>query len=154
METLKNLLYAIADLLYAAASFIVDKIKLVIDWFLELNIYNKVIVANTITCFFAITLPIAKYYIFEKWFFINNPVAVYLIFITVLMLASIFFRGQFVAGIRIGLNAWYFIYILYMWAFNSISKAPYVLSKGFVFNLIAPLVYLAVSVLIYLSGEE
>ncbi|MCL2155599.1 MAG: hypothetical protein FWH53_08050 [Leptospirales bacterium] len=147
METLKELLYSIG-------SFLADKIRFVIDWFMELNIFNKIIVANTIISFFAITLPIAKYYIFETWFFINNPVAVYLIFITVFMLVTIFFHGQFVLAARVILNLWYFIYVVYMYSFNTISKAPYVLSKGFVFNLIAPIVYLAVSVLLYFFGEE
>ena len=147
METLR-------DLLYDIGSFLADKIRFVIDWFMGLNIFNKIIIINTITCFFAITLPIAKYPIFETWFFINNPVAVYLIFITFVMLGTIFFRGQIVLGARVILNLWYFFYVVYMYAFDAISKAPYVLSKGFVFNLIAPVVYLAVSVLLYVSGEE
>jgi hypothetical protein len=41
-----------------------------------------------------------------------------------------------------------------MLAFIAISKAPYVLSKGFAFNLLAPAVYVAMSVLLYMSGEE
>ncbi|MCL1864534.1 MAG: hypothetical protein FWF73_01840 [Spirochaetes bacterium] len=147
METLK-------DLLYGIGSFFADKIRVAADWFMELNIFNKIIVVNTLTSFFAITLPIAKYYIFETWFFINNPVAVYLIFITVIMLVTVFFHGQLVLGVRVILNLWYFLYVIYMTAFHTISKAPYVLSKGFVFNLLAPVVYLAVSVLLYMSGDE
>jgi len=154
LDIIFSLWEILKELLYSIISFIIDKIKVAIDWFMEQNVYNKIIILNTVTSFFAITLPIARYYIFETWFFINNPVAVYLILITMIMLASIFFRGQLVLGIRVVLNAWYFIYIVYMWAFNSISKAPYLLSKGFVFNLIAPIVYIAVSVLLYLSGEE
>jgi hypothetical protein len=142
------------DLLYAIGSFIVDKIRFAIDWFMELNIFNKIIVLNTIISFFAITQPIAKYYIFETWFFINNPVAVYLIFITIFMLVTIFFHHQYIFAARVILNLWYLLYVLYMLIFNAISKAPYVLSRGLAFNLIAPIVYLAVSVLIYLSGEE
>ena len=147
METLKELLYAIG-------SFLADKIRFVIDWFMELNIYNKIIIINTVISFFAVALPIAKYYIFETWRFINNPVAVYLIFITGIMLVTIFFHGRLVLAARVISNLWYFLYIIYMYSFNAISKAPYVLSKGFVFNLIAPIVYLAVSVLLYFSGEE
>ena len=147
METLKNLLYDIG-------SFLADKIRSAADWFMELNIYNKIIIINTIICFFAITLPIAKYYIFETWFFINNPVAVYLIFITIFMFVSIFFHHKYIFGARVILNLWYFLYVIYMYAFNTISKAPYVLSKGFAFNLIAPIVYLTVSVLLYISGDE
>jgi hypothetical protein len=99
-------------------------------------------------------LPIAKYYIFETWFFINNPVAVYLIFITGIMFVTIFFHHQYIFAARVILNLWYFLYVIYMYSFNAISKAPYVLSKGFAFNLIAPVVYFVVSVLLYFSGEE
>jgi len=154
LDIIFSLWEILKELLYNIISFIIDKIKAAIDWFMNLHPYNKIIVVNTIISFFAITLPIAKYYIFETWFFINNPVAVYLIFITAMMLAGIFFHGQFVLGVKIILNAWYFLYIIYMWAFNAISKAPYILSKGFAFNLLAPAVYIAASVLLYLSGEE
>ena len=147
METLR-------DLLYDIGSFIVDKIRLVIDWFMDQNIFNKIIIINTVTCFFAITLPIAKYYIFGTWIFINNPVAVYLIFITIFMFAGIFFHHQYIFAGRVILNLWYFLYVVYMYLFDAISKAPYVLSKGFAFNLIAPVVYLAVSVLLHVSGDE
>jgi hypothetical protein len=158
MGTLIDLLYTIGsfikDLLYAAVEFIIDKVKIAIDWFMGLSLLNKIIVVNTVTSFFAITLPIAKYYIFESWFYINNPVAVYLIFITIIMFVTIFFHGQLVAGVRVVLNLWYFLYVVYMAAFHTISKAPYTLSKGFAFNLLAPIVYIAASVLIYLSGDE
>jgi hypothetical protein len=154
LDLIISLFEMLKELLYAIVSFCVDKVRTAIDWFMDLNLFNKVIVLNTITSFFAITLPIAKYYIFESWFYINNPVSVYLIFITMFMLGSIFFHNQIIFGVRVFLNLWFFIYILYMWVFNAISKAPYVLSKGFAFNLLAPAVYVAMSVLLYMSWEE
>ena len=154
LDLIVSLFEMLKELLYAIGSFCVDKIRAAIDWFMGLNIFNKVIVLNTITSFFAITLPIAKYYIFESWLYINNPVAVYLIFITMFMLVSIFFHNQIIFGVRVFFNLWFFIYILYMWAFNAISKAPYILSKGFAFNLLAPVIYVVMSALLYMSGEE
>jgi hypothetical protein len=146
METIK-------DLVYAIGSFFADKIRIVIVWFMELNIFNKIIVINTVTCFFAIALPIAKYYIFESWRSINNPVAIYLIFVTGIMLLTIFLHGLYVLAIRVIFNLWFLLYVIYMYSFNTISQAPYEISTGFAFNLIAPIVYIAVSVFLYLSGE-
>ena len=154
LDVIVSLFEILKDLLFAIGSFCADKLRAAIEWFMELNIFNKIIVANTIASFFAITLSIAKYYIFETWLPINNPVAVYLIFITIFMLVSIFFHNQIIFGVRIFLNLWYLLYIVYMWTFNAISKAPYILSTGFAFNLIVPIVYIAASVLVFLSNDR
>ncbi len=145
---------ALKELLYSIGSFCVRIIKIAVDWFTGLSLLNKVIVLNTFTAFFAIILPIAKYYIFESWAVINNPIAVYMILIVMIMFASIFFHGQIVLALRIVLNLWYLISVIVLYATNSISHAPYVLSIGFLFNLIAPVIYIGASVMVYLSGEN
>jgi len=145
---------ALKELLYNLGSFCARMIKIAIDWFMELSLMNKIIVINTFTSFLAITLPIAKYYIFESWTGINNPIAVYLILIVAIMFGTIFFHGPLVLAGRVISNLWYLIAVIVIYATHSISHAPYVLSIGFFFNLIAPAVYIALAVMVYLSGDN
>jgi len=145
---------ALKELLYSLGSFCAGMIQTAYEWFMGLSILNKIIVLNTFTSFLAITMPIAKYFIFESWSGINNPLAVYLILIVFIMFGSIFLSGPVVPVVRIVANIWYLVAIIVISATHSISHAPYVLSFGFFFNLIAPVIYIAVSVLIYLSGEN
>ncbi|HNX23106.1 MAG TPA: hypothetical protein PKG60_03610 [Spirochaetota bacterium] len=145
---------ALKELLYSLGSFCARMIKTSIDWFMDLSLLNKIIVINTLTSFLAITLPIAKYYIFESWTGINNPVAVYLILIVAIMFGTIFFHGPLVLGARVIINIWYLISVIAIYATHSISHAPYVLSAGFFFNLIAPVIYIAAAVMVYLEGDN
>lgn len=147
MNTLKELLYALG-------SYVAGLLKAVIEWFLALSFINKIIVSNTLISFLAVILPIAKFYIFESWYGINNPIGVYLIFIAIFMIGTTFFHGILILVLRIVLNAWYFIYLVIMYSTHSISHAPYVMSIGFFFNIIAPVVYVGASVMVYLSGDN
>lgn len=145
MDTLKELLYSIG-------SFFAGLIHTAIDWFLGLDLLNRAIVINTAAAFLAIILPIGKYYIFESWFEINNPLAVYMIGIAVIMFGTIFFSGmRWVLPLRLVINGWYFIALIYMWVTHSFSHAPYNISYGIVFNLAAPLVYGVISVMIFME---
>jgi len=145
---------ALKELLYSFGSFLARMIKTVIDWFMGLSLLNKIIVMNTVTAFFAITLPIAKYYIFETWNGINNPVAVYMILIVFIMCGTTFLHGPMVLAGRIVINLWYFIAVIVIYSTHSISHAPYVLSPGFFFNLAAPVIYMAAAVMVYLEGDN
>lgn len=145
---------ALKELLYSLGSFCARMIRTAIEWFLGLPLLNKIIVVNTITSFFAIVLPIAKYYIFESWFGINNPLAVYLILIVAIMFGTIFFHGPVVLAARVAANLCYFISVIVIYATHSISHAPYVISIGFFLNLIAPMIYIAAAVMVYLSGDN
>jgi hypothetical protein len=145
---------ALKELLYSLGSFFARMIKIAIDWFMGLSLLNKIIVINTFTSFLAITLPIAKYYIFESWTGINNPIAVYLILIVAIMFGTIFFHGPLVLAGRVISNLWYLIAVIVLYATHSISHAPYVMSIGFFFNLIAPAVYIALAVMVFISGDN
>ena len=144
---------ALKEILYKLGLFCAGLVRTAIEWFMDLSLLNKVIVINTLISFLAITLPIAKYYIFESWTGINNPVAVYLILIVIIMFATIFFHGPMVLALRVIANLWYLVAIIVISAAHAISHAPYVLSIGFFFNLIAPVIYIAASVLIFLEGD-
>ena len=141
----------IKELLYSLGRFCANLIRKVIGWFMGLDLLNKALVINTITAFFAIVFPIAKYYIYESWFIINNPLAVNMILIVAVMIGTMFVHGRWIMPVRVGLNLWYLVYLIYIWAAHSISHAPYVISYGILFNLAAPLIYSGVAVMIYLS---
>ncbi len=145
---------ALKELLYSLGSFCAGMIKTAFEWFMDLSLLNKIIVINAIPSFFAITLPIAKYYIFESWSGINNPIAVYLILIVAIMFGTIFFHGPMVLAGRIISNLWYLIAVIVIYATHSISHAPYVLSIGFFFNLVAPVIYMVVAAMVYLEGDN
>lgn len=144
---------ALKELLYKIGSFCADIIKIAVDWFMDLSLLNKIIVLNSFTSFLAITMPMAKYYIFESWFGINNPVSVYLILIVIIMFVTIFFHGHIVLAGRLIINLWYLGSVIVIYATHSISHAPYVLSIGFFFNLAAPVIYIVVSAMVFLEGE-
>ena len=145
---------ALKELLYTFGSFCARMIRTAVDWFMGLSLLNKVIVINTFTAFLAIVLPIAEYYIFESWSDINNPIAVYLILVVAIMFGTIFFHGQVILALRVVSNLWYMISVIVLYATHSISHAPYVLSVGFLFNLIAPAIYIGAAVMVYLAGDN
>lgn len=145
---------ALKELLYKLGLFCAGILKAAVEWFLDLSLLNKIIVLNTFTSFLAITLPIAKYFIFESWSGINNPIAVYLILIVIIMFVTIFFHGTAVLAGRVIINLWYLVAVIVIYASHSISHAPYVLSMGFFFNLIAPVIYIVVSAMVFLEGDN
>ncbi len=141
---------ALKELLYSLGSFCAGMLRMTVDWFNGLELFNKVIVVNTVTAFFAIVLPIARYYIFETWFVINNPLAVYMILIAFIMVGTIFLRAMLLVFLlRVVINGWYLVAIIYLWATHTFSSAPYEVSYGIIFNIAAPVVYGAASVMIY-----
>ncbi len=105
---------------------------------------------NGITAFFAIILPVARYYIFETWFQINNPQAVYLIGIVFIMIVTMYLPLVAAFAVRLVINLWYLLWVIIVSATGSISQAPYELSIGYYFNIAAPVIYLVLSVLYYL----
>lgn len=144
MELLKELLYSIGEMFMRF-------VNRVLAWFLALEFLNQAILVNSITAFFAIILPIAEYYIFDTWFEINNPQAVYLIAIVLIMVVTMYIPAKIAFIIRMAVNAWYLLWLIIVSATGSISHAPYELSTGYFFNLAAPLIYIILSVLYYLA---
>lgn len=146
MEQLKELLYSIGELFMRL-------LNRAFAWFLGLEFFNQAIIANSLIAFFAIVLPVAKYYIFETWFEINNPQAVYLIGIVFIMIATMYIPVTAAFVVRVVINAWYLLWFIIVSATGSISYAPYELSTGYFFNIAAPVIYLILSGLYYLSRK-
>ena len=124
----------------------------VYEKFMDINIFEKGIVLATILAFAAVVLPMARYYMFEQYFTINNPIAHHMIGIAMIMLVTVYYHGVVSLIIRIAINGIYLCGIIYLAAAHEISKAPYEIAGGYYLNIIAPLIYMglaAASVLLY-----
>ena len=119
------------------------------DWFLSLNIFEKAVAVNMVAAFFAVVLPVAKYFIFETYFYINNHLAHYLIGIVLIMLITQRFPGKVPFIIRVVINAYYLFWIIYMHLTGDLSKAPYKITFGYYLNILVPLIFISASALSY-----
>ncbi len=144
MEQLKELLYSLGELFMRL-------VNRIFSWFLGLEFFNQAIIVNSITAFFAVLLPIAKYNIFETWFEINNSQAVYMIGIVFIMIATMYVPVTVAFAVRVVVNVWYLLWLIIVSATGSISYAPYELSIGYFFNIAAPVIFLILSGLYYFS---
>ncbi|MCU0848671.1 MAG: hypothetical protein MUD12_12365 [Spirochaetes bacterium] len=146
------------DLLIDLIKWIFDFLRSVaesaIGKFQEINLFEKLIVVNTIAAFFAIVLPMARYFIFETYFTINNPLAVHLIGIVVVMFAAMYFPGLKTFIAREALNAYYLGWVIYIGAAREISKAPYEITFGYYLNLIVPAIYMVLSFLSFIVYRD
>lgn len=161
-----NLLGDIIDLI----GYLVTKIKGVLLWlfelvgelasraygiFVDLSVSEKLIVANTLTAFFAVILPVARYYIFETYFYINNPLAVYMIGIVLVMWISIFFQGLWRFTVRVVLNAYYLFWVIYLPLAGELTRAnPHSISIGYYINIVAPIFYILASLYSFAINRE
>lgn len=121
-----------------------------INHFTNLNVIEKIIIYMTIPTFFAVVLPMARYYIFESYMTINNPFAVYLIGIVIIMLIGQFISSIMATIIRCSATMAYFISLLYLHLTHEISKAPYEIMYGFYINILIIVLYFLLSVLSYI----
>ena len=151
---MKRLLNLIFDLF----AWLFNQVKrifiLIYEKFLEINIFEKVIVVVGVLAFIAVVAPMAKYKIFDMYFSINNPAAHYLIGIVLVMLVTTCFPGIVSLGLRVVVNLSYLFYIIYIQAAHEISKAPYELSAGYYLNIICPVVYIILALGSALAARE
>lgn len=111
--------------------------------FLEIRLPEKVVYLNTFLAFLAVVLPVAKFYIFESWFYVNNPLAVYMIGIAMVMFGSLYFSGQYVLLARILLNFYYLVWVIYVPIAEGLTRAnPHWIIFGYFLNIAVPLVYI------------
>jgi hypothetical protein len=148
LEKLKDLILYLLELAGQTAGKGYEK-------FLDISISEKVIFLNTVTAFFAVITPMAEYYIFESYFYINNPLAVYMIGIVIIMWVSIFYEGLVRLLVRTLLNAYYLVWVIYIPLAGELTKAdPYRLSYGYYINIAAPAVYILASLFSYFVYRE
>ncbi len=142
---MRHLLNLLADLVLWIFNTIKKILVIVFEKFLEINIFEKGIVINTFTAFVAVVLPVARYYIFEQYFYINNPVAHYLIGIVMIMLVTVYFPGLATMLVRIAVSLLYLADVIYLHSAHEISKAPYEITAGYYLNVAVPIIYIVLA---------
>ena len=125
-------------------------LEFLIEKFLEINIFEKLIVINTVAAFFAIVMPVASHYIFNRDFMVNNPLSVYLIGIVCVMNVTIFFPVLTSFVIRLVLNGYFYFWVLYMHYGQGIIKTKYTLQSGYYVNIAVPMIYVLLSFVSYI----
>lgn len=142
---MKALLNFLIDIIAILINLVKRICKMVFDKFLDVNVFEKGIVIATILAFAAVVLPMARYYMFEQYYSINNPVAHYMMGITLIMLVTVYYQGLVALLVRLVINGIYLCGIIYLGAAHEISKAPYEISAGYYLNFVAPLVYMGLA---------
>ncbi len=153
------MLRGIVNLVMDILGYVFDLIKRLFFWvinkFLEINMFEKLIVVLTPAAFLAVVLPVARFTIFDRYHDINNPLSVYLIGIIFLMLMTVLFPGIITVASRVGLNGIYFIWILVLFVSDGISKAhtepSFRYSTGIYINMIVPVLYIILSLLSFIK---
>jgi hypothetical protein len=135
-QKLKDIFLFLLDLALQLISHLYNK-------FLEIRLPEKVVYINTFLAFLAVVLPVAKFYIFESWFYVNNPLAVYMIGIAMVMFGSLYFSGQYVLLARVLLNFYYLVWVIYVPLAEGLTHAnPHWIIFGYFLNIAVPLIYI------------
>ncbi len=111
--------------------------------FRELEIHEKIIIVLSIVSVIIPILPIARFYIFESWYYINNPLAVYFIGIIIIMVIASVVQKPWILIARLIIIVYYLIWMIYLPAGNLITKAkPYELVYGYYINIVISIIYI------------
>ncbi|HPS56671.1 MAG TPA: hypothetical protein PK514_01070 [Spirochaetota bacterium] len=151
MNILSEIFGLLKEILYTIGRFCAGLIGRAFEWFMAQSFLDKMIIGNIGIAFLAVVLPLVKYWMWESWIGVNNPIGVYLIFISGIMFITIIFRGRYVTALRILVNAWYLLAFLVKWWNHSFCATSYLLTWGFFFNILAPVIFIALSLLVRAS---
>jgi hypothetical protein len=152
---MRELLGRLIDLGARIISWVLSVLGIMREWFLHVPLFEKIIVINTIPAFFAVTMEAGRFRIFDSWFSLTNPLAVYLIAVVVIMLAVSafnFYDNRWFAAARVLINIYYLGWAFWYLMSDSLTKArPYEVSFWYNFNFIVPVIYIVFSALSFLS---
>ena len=152
---LQEILIFIRDIASAIIKYAYEFLLFLYEKFLEIPIIEKIIVINTIPAFFAVILPVARYYIFKEWYYINNPLAVYMIGIVLLMLISTLIRYTWLLVLRLLVNMYYLFWVIYLPAAGELTKAdPFQITAGYYVNIAVPATYILAVIISFISYRE
>jgi hypothetical protein len=139
---MRNLL----DNLYELVLFIIEKVveysKICFEWFLELGWPEKLIFLNGFAAVYAVTANAVLIPVF-KGYYVKNPVSVYLVVIAMFMFATHFYCNRLLSVVRVGINLWYLIYVIYQLVAEKITKAEtFEICGEYYINFAVPVVYI------------
>ncbi len=148
MDSLLELIRSLFRLLGRLTEFLLDR-------FMELNFFDRLLIICVIPSFAAVMLPVGKFYIFENWYTLNNPLAIYLIGISIVIFASFIIRPLYRMLIRVLCAGAYLLNLLYIHFSDGFARTEYELSAGFYLNIAVPILIAAFSALSYYAyGRE
>lgn len=123
--------------------------------FLDSTLSEKAVFLNCVAGFFAVIIPVARFYIFESYFYINNPLSVYMIAIIIIMFGSLYFTGFARMLTRVIINLYYLFWIIYLPLAGELTKAePHEICTGYYLNIAVPVVFIAASLFSYYIDME
>jgi hypothetical protein len=127
-----------------AADILLRFLEYCVGIFRELEIPEKIIILLSIVSVIIPILPIARFYIFESWYYINNPLAVYFIGVIILIVIASIIQKPWIVIARLIAIILYFIWIIYLPIGNLITKAkPYELAYGYYINIVVSIIYIS-----------
>lgn len=137
----------IIDLLKQLLQFVMSLLSWLYDRFMDFSIFEKGVVLAVIPAFLAVVLSVARFQLFGIYFYVNNPLAVYMIAIVIIMGITHFFPGIVSLSVRILVNLYYLFWVVYMEMAGQIAQTEYTLTAGYYVNLVVPAIFVALSVL-------
>jgi hypothetical protein len=147
LDILGYILIKLKELLVYIFRLLLDLAGRLYEKFLDVSMPEKIIFLNTLPAFLAVIFPVAKFYIFESYFNVNNPLSVYMIAIAGLMFISVYYPTSLVFYGRLFINSYYLFWIIYIQLANQITKAdPHVIAAGYYLNIIVPVIYILASI--------
>ena len=132
---------ALVEIVQAITAFVMDIIGRLWNYFLNLNLFEKLIVMTVIPAFLSVAFPVATYPIFETFFEINNPLAVHLLGLMIAMFLTPFLPPVASLLVREVLCVLYFAASLYIHISGTLSHAPYSLAAGYYINCMVPVLF-------------
>ncbi len=155
LDILEKIARLLVELMRIIINFIYDILSRLYEKFLDVSLPEKIVFLNIITAFLAVILPVARYYIFDTWFYINNSLAVYMLAIVIVMYVSLYFAGAIKLAARLAINGYYLFWVIYLPLAGELTKAdPYEISFGYYLNIAAPAVYIAASLFSYFYSYD
>lgn len=126
-----------------AADILIRFMEYCISIFREIETQEKIIILLSIVSVIIPILPIARFYIFENWYYVNNPLAVYFIGIIILMVIASIIQKPWILIARLIIIVYYLIWLLYLLIGNLITRAkPYELAYGYYINIVVSIVFI------------
>jgi hypothetical protein len=149
MDTIIELFRALTEKIISLASRFISWAW---AWFVDLNIFDKILVILGLPALLAVVKPSARFFMMETWFYMNNPMAENMIGIVFLVAISFIIPPLYALILRTVPGALYFCWMIYMQASHTLFriKDPYELTLWHYLNLAVPAALVIVSLLSYL----
>ncbi|MEW6525487.1 MAG: hypothetical protein WBK20_12870 [Spirochaetota bacterium] len=147
LDFIAKLLSYILKFINWAADILMRLLEYCVGIFRELEIQEKIIILLSIVSVIIPILPIARFYIFESWYYVNNPLAVYFIGIIIIMVISTLVQKRWILITRLIVIVYYLMWMIYLPVGNLITRAKsYELAYGYYINIVISVVYIGLCI--------